>query len=73
MLNEVEARKLSDFDFKMMLIKMLNELSKNYKECQERYKKLIVNYTSMKKGIEIINESQEEPCLVWLSGLSAGL
>ena len=59
-LNEIEASKLSDTEFKIMVIRMLNELSENYKELQMSYKDLIANYTSMSKGIETINNSQEE-------------
>ena len=39
-LNEIEASKLSDIEFKTMVIRMLNELSENYKELQESYKEL---------------------------------
>ena len=48
-LNEMEVTKLSDIEFKIMLIKMLKELTNNYKELSE-------NYNSMKKEIEIINK-----------------
>ena len=59
-LNEIEASKLSDIEFKIMVIRILNELSENYKELQESFKELTINYTSMKKDIETINKSQEE-------------
>ena len=52
-LNEMEVTKLSDIEFKIMLIKMLKELTNNYKELSE-------NYISMKKEIETINKNQEE-------------
>ena len=52
-LNEMEENKLSDIEFKIMVIKMLKELTDNYKELNE-------NYNSMKKEIEIINTNQEE-------------
>ena len=48
----MEASKLSDIEFKRMVIRMLKELSDNYKE-------LSGNYSSMKKEIETINKNQE--------------
>ena len=52
-LHEMEVTKLSDIEFKIMVIKMLKELTDNYKELSE-------NYISMKKEIETINKNQEE-------------
>ena len=52
-LNEMEVSKLSDIEFKIILIRMLRELPDNYKELSE-------NYNSMKKEIETINKNQEE-------------
>ena len=52
-LNEVEASNLSDIEFKEMFIRMLEELSDNYKE-------LSGNYSGMKKEIETVNKNQEE-------------
>ena len=49
----MEASKLSDVEFKRMVIRMLKELSDNYKD-------LSGNYNRMKKGIETINKNQEE-------------
>ena len=49
-LNEMEASKLSDIDFKRMVITMLKELTDSYKELSE-------NYNSMKKEIETINKN----------------
>ena len=46
-LNAMEVSKLSDIEFKIMIIKMLKELTDNYKELSE-------NYNSMKKEIETI-------------------
>ena len=37
-LNEIEASKLSDIEFKTMIIRKLNELSENYKKLQGSYK-----------------------------------
>ena len=39
-LNEIEASTLSDMEFKIMVIRMLNELIENYKELQGSYKEL---------------------------------
>ena len=36
-LNEMEVTKLSDIEFKLMVIKMLKELTDNYKELSENY------------------------------------
>ena len=52
-LNEMEVTKLSDTAFKIMVTKMLKELTDNHKELSE-------NYISMKKEIETINKNQEE-------------
>ena len=51
--NEMEASKLSNIEFKIMVIRMLKELTDNYKELSEKY-------NSMKKEIETINKNQEE-------------
>ena len=42
----MEVRKLSDIEFKIMVIRMLKKLTDNYKDLSE-------NYISMKKEIEI--------------------
>ena len=52
-LNEMEVSKLSDIELKIMVIRMLKELTDNYKELRE-------NYISMKKEIETINKNQGE-------------
>ena len=52
-LNEMEVRKLSDTEFKIMVIKMLTELTDNYRELSEKY-------ISMKKEIETRNKNKEE-------------
>ena len=49
----MELSKLSDIEFKIMVIKMLKELTDNYKELSK-------NYNSMKKEIETINKKQEK-------------
>ena len=51
-LNEMEVSKISDIEFKIMVIRMLKELTDNYKELSE-------NYNSIKKEIETINKNQE--------------
>ena len=60
MLNEIETSQLSDIEFKAMVIKKSNELTKYYQKLWGSYKELTVNYTSMKKDIEMINMSQKE-------------
>ena len=49
----METSKLSDIEFKSMVIWMLKERTFNYKELSE-------TYNSMKKEIETINKKQEE-------------
>ena len=51
-LNEMEVTKLSDIEFKIMVIKM-------YKDT-DNYKELCENYISMKKEIEMINKTHKE-------------
>ena len=51
-LNEMEASKLSDVEFERMVIRMLKELTENYKE-------LSGNHNSIKKEIETTNKNQE--------------
>ena len=43
-----------------MVIRMLKELSENYKKLHGSYKELTANYTNMKKDTATINKSQEE-------------
>ena len=50
-LTEVGASNLSEIECKVMVTRMLNELSENYKE-------LSGNYISMKKDKETMNKSQ---------------
>lgn len=45
-LNEMEVKNLADIEFKVMLIRMLKELSKNY--------------TSMKRDTETMKKNQSE-------------
>ena len=66
MLNEIEASKLSDIEFKIIVIRMLKELGENYKELHGTYKELTENYTSMKKYIESISKSQGEMKIQYL-------
>ena len=60
MLNERETSQLSDIEFKAMVIRKLNELTKNYWKLQGNYNELAANYINMKKEIETINKGQEE-------------
>ena len=52
-LNEMETSKLSDIEFKRMVMRILKELTDNYKE-------LSGNYNSMKKETETINQNQKK-------------
>ena len=50
MLNELEASQLSDTEFKIMVIKKLNELTENHQKLQGNYEELTVNCICVKKG-----------------------
>ena len=50
---KMRVTKQSDIEFKIMVIKMLKELTDNYKELSE-------NYINTKKEIETINKNQKE-------------
>ena len=56
----MEARNLSDIEFKIMVKRVLKELSENYKELYGSYKELTWTYISMKKDIETMNKNQKE-------------
>ena len=60
MLNEKEASQLSDIEFKVLIIRKLNELKQNYQKLQGNYNELTANCINMKKEIETINKGQEE-------------
>ena len=60
MLNEKEARQLSDSEFKELVMRKINELTQNYQKLQGNYNELTANYFNMKKEIETINKGQEE-------------
>ena len=51
-LHEIQTSKLSDTEFKIMVIKKFNDFSENYKILLGSYKELTVNYNTMKKDIE---------------------
>ena len=51
-LNEIEVSNLSDIELNIMIIRILKELSENYKELYGSYKGLSGNYHTMKKDIE---------------------
>ena len=59
-LNEIEKSKLSDIEFKIMIVSMLNELSRTTRNYMEATMEPPVNYTNMNKDIETINKNQEE-------------
>ena len=48
MLNEKEASQLSDVEFRELVIRKLNELTKNYQILQGNYNELTANYIKMK-------------------------
>ena len=52
-INEMEKNKLLDIEFKRMVIRMLKELTENYKELSGKY-------NSMKKEIETIKNKGEK-------------
>ena len=52
-LNEMEVSKLSHIEFKIMVVRMLKELTDNYKELNE-------NYNSIKKEIVTINKARKK-------------
>ena len=60
MLNEKEASKLSDTEFKELVMRKINELTQNDQTIQGNYNELTANYINMKKEIETINKDQEE-------------
>ena len=60
MLNEKEATQLSDIEFKELVIRKLNELTRNYQKLQGNYNELTANYINMKKEIETINRGKRK-------------
>ena len=60
MLTEKEATRLSDTEFKPMVIRKVTELTENYQKLQGNYNEFTANYIYMKKEIESINKGQEE-------------
>ena len=68
MRNEKEVSKLSDIEFKTLLIRKLNEFTENYQKLQGNYTQLTANYIKMKKEIETINKGQEEMKNTFLNG-----
>ena len=51
-LNEIEARNLSDIEFKIVVMKMFKKLSEKYKDLHGNYMELSGNCSSMKKDTE---------------------
>ena len=47
--NEIEASQLSDTEFKIMVIRKVNELRENDQKLQGNYKELTANHISIKK------------------------
>ena len=46
MLNEIEKSQLSDIEFKVMVIRKLNELTENYQKLQENYNASLQNIST---------------------------
>ena len=59
-INEIQESKISDIEFKTMVIKKLNELSANYQKLHRNYNELTANYINMKKETETVNKGKEE-------------
>ena len=59
-LNKIKGSNLSDIECKIMVIRMLKELSESSKELYGSYKKHNGNYISMKEDTETMSKSQEE-------------
>ena len=55
-LNVIEASDLSDTELKIMVIRMLKELSEDYSEIYGNYKEFTGNYSSMKDDIMTMNK-----------------
>ena len=51
-LSKIEASNFSDIEFKIIVIKILNELSENYKELNGNYQEMN-GYIRMKKDINL--------------------
>ena len=60
MLNEKEASQLSDTEFKVMVIRKLNDFTQNYQKLQGNYNELTANCINMKKETETIKKGQQE-------------
>ena len=54
MLNEIEASRLSDTEFKTMVMKKHNEFSVNYGKLQGNYEELTANCIGIEKDIGTI-------------------
>ena len=67
MLNEKEASQLSDIEFKVLVIRKLNEHTQNYKKLQGNYNELTANYINMTKKIETINKGQRKRIIQFLN------
>ena len=56
MLNEVQARQLSDTELKAMVMRKLNELTENYQKLQGNYNEFTAKFINEKKKIETIKK-----------------
>ena len=63
MLNEIEVSRLSDTEFKAMVIRKLNDLTEfteNYQKLQGNYNELTANYINIKHEIETISRAKRK-------------
>ena len=60
MLNEKEAGQLSDIEFKELIIRKLNELTKNYQKLQGNYHDSLQTISTWKRKWKLSTRGQEE-------------
>ena len=59
-LNEIEARQLSDIESKTVVTRKLRELTENYQKLQGNYEELTKDYINMKKDIKLPIEAKRK-------------
>lgn len=64
----MEVSKLSDMEFRVMVIKINKEFNGNFLELRGYYEEFSESYVSMEIDIYIMNKNQAEPKQVWLNG-----
>ena len=58
--NEIKVSNLSDIEFKIIGVRMLKELSENYRNFIEATRNLVGTTVAWKRDIETMNKNQEE-------------